>query len=104
MTPEMVGALLTGLTGLITAAAGFYTVRRKNSDAHASANYKELLSLRRENERLRRTTVLYARWTHRMNVAAEQAGVSLPDQPDELRDLLRDGEASSGTFQAVTGE
>ena len=91
MTPEVISAILTGLAGLVTALGALYTVRRKSIDADASANYRELLSLRRDNAKYRRKEVLMLRWLHQAELVAAQKGVELPAMPAELDNLLNGG-------------
>lgn len=99
MTPELISAILTGLAGVLTAAGGIYTVRRKSSDADTAANFNELKSLRKATDKFRRKELLFLNWTHRMQVVAAEKGLSLPDMPDELRRLL----ASQGEESGETG-
>lgn len=95
--PEVISAILTGLAGIVTAVGGIYTIRRKNIDADASANYKELLSLRKDNKRLRRKEILFLRWIHDCEVEAAEKGIDLPDMPGELRALLNDADNGEAT-------
>lgn len=100
MQPEIISAILTGVAGLITAISGFYALRRKRDEDDSTANYRELLSLRKESEKLRRKEVLLLRWNHAMQVSAAQQGVDFPPMPDEL-DRLLNASTESGPMPAA---
>lgn len=99
MTPELISAILTGLAGVLTAIGGIYTVRKKSHEADTAANFNELKSLRRAADKFRRKEVLFLNWTHQMQLAGAEKGISLPAMPDELRKLL----ASQGEETGETG-
>lgn len=99
MPPETISAVLTGLAGLITAVSGFYALRKKRDEDDVTANYRELLSLRKENARYRRIQVLMLRWVQRIEVKGARSGFLLPKMPDELDRLLNDA-PESGPFPA----
>lgn len=101
---ETISAVLTGVGGLVTALSGIYVVKNKRVDADTTANYQELLSLRKEVVTLRRKDVLYARWHHQASMKAAQGGYELEPFPSELEKLVsgEDDGGDTGSFKSLS--
>lgn len=77
MTPELIGALVLAVTGLLTGLTGLLSKRSKDQR-------EELEQLRADYRHLRQQLRLADQWIYRMTRAMDQNGIDAPPAPEGL--------------------
>lgn len=91
MSPEAIGAILVGLTGLVTAIGTITAQRSRRIEADVAAQGAELAALRQQ-------LVLAERYIARLKRALARHDLDLPDPPEGFGD---DHEAALATAPAT---
>lgn len=89
MSPEVIGAIFTGLTGLIAALAAYAANRGRRTAADVNA-------LRRRVRRLERLSAAAVGHIFQLEMALSGHGFPVPSRPQVLEDFYANPDAEDG--------
>jgi hypothetical protein len=81
MTPEAIGAIFAGLTGLIAALAGFTASRGRRITTEQKVT-------RRRVRKLERAVLAWTEYTFKLELEIARLGGNVPDRPAALLNLF----------------
>lgn len=86
MTQEVISAVLSGVTSLITAVGGVLILRNRRRDQDAEQDAAELIHLRKENKWMKKYNLAATRHMYRLEMMLASRDIDPPERPETLDD------------------